>query len=765
MAITGCDSNGSMEATKFSQPMPWIGIYIAAASLACLLAMGADLILGIRGRKFWFPCKFFCLNATSLAIIAVAVKLSVDLNTPMPHRHDQLSKLSSSAMICTIMANSMPTLGITENKDTMMNLMAMAILVVTMIVNICIQFVTGVIYVFWVEHALVLLLMVILLMTMTSSAVSIPKIKHYFELKLRMNEEALKESSNVFAEERTQIVNGLRDQLMKIWMMTHTSSPQFVLGRSVSCTASGAFCLLSTVTLGEAILRSYLMPRSFDFCSGDCDYKWSTILILIVQVAAVVVGTIAPAFRWFVAITYKCPNVRNKTCKRRFQVEGYWTTKLLSIKESPLGFRIRNRQSRKLAHDAKTLVMCFCIKLQVGIVLMSKATEYVSVTLMCWILTCFDKCKKLRSKLIATVSSVSSGTESRSVPKVDLRCFVLYLEGEEELVEVMLKQNRDATMHWVQVGEKKQPKLLIELLEKKCSFLQGFRGVETFDSDQVLSLHCAQAAYSWSLPLVTLASIVVALPNINRDSVKKLISTLNEALPFVKYIENNVDKERELYKLRSAAEIVWLGVDLYDKWLDVDLCELSLQYKSPREALEQLADAAKTRYEKFKGKYKHICMKISPSLWPYKVSASHTMYRICKTALLNQELLRDNTSERAFESLTGMISDIVGACLSNLPFVISNKCLNSTIEEREDTVRNSVYILGKTKKIIEMIEKRAFPHVNFCQGTYIEDWRLMHKQKSFCHIFPSSLKNDTSPESDTPTDSPPSSYDLCLNID
>ncbi|CAJ1943388.1 unnamed protein product [Sphenostylis stenocarpa] len=758
MAIIGCDSNGYMDATKFSKPMPWIGIYIAAASLACLIAMGADLIHGFRGRKLWFPCKFFCLNATSLAIIAVAVKLSVDLNTPMPHRHDQLSKLSSSAMICTIMANSMPTLGITENKDTMMNLMAMAILVVTMIVNICIQFVTGVIYLFWVEHAVIMLLMIILLMTMTSSAISIPKMKHYFELKHKMNEDALKEGSKLFGEEGNQIVNRIRDQLMKIWMMTHTSSPQFVLGRSVTCTASGAFCLLSTMTLVEALLRSYLMSWSFDFCTGDSDYKWSIILILVVQVAAVVVGTIAPAFRWFVAITYKCPSMRNKTCERMFHVEGYWTTKLIYMKESPLGIRIQNRQYRKLAHDAKLLLLCFCIKLQVGIVLMSKATQYVSLTLMCLILSSFDHCKKLKSKFISTASSVSSGTESKSAPKLDLRRFVLHLEGEEELVEVMLKQNRDATIHWVQVGEKKQPKLLIELLEEKCSFSQGFKGVETFVSDQVLSLHCVEALYSWSLPLVTLASIVVALPNINRDSVKKLISTLNEGLPFVKFIENNLDKEGELLKLRSAAEIVWLGVDLYDKWLDVDLHELSLQDKSPKETLEQLANAAKTRYEKFRGKYNHICVKVSPSLWPHKVSASHTMYRICKTALLNQEILRDNSSERLFEALTAMIADILGACLTNLPFVISNKCLNSTIEEREDTVRNAVYNFGKTKKIIETIEKRTFPRVNFCQWTYIEDWRLMQKQNSFFYRVPSSLKNET------PTDSPTSS-DLYLDID
>ncbi|KAJ1390127.1 hypothetical protein SESBI_37743 [Sesbania bispinosa] len=695
MAIIGCSSDGHMDDTKFSKPMPWIGIYIAAASLACLIAMAADLIHGIRGRKLWFPCKYFCLNATSLALIAVAVKLSVDLNTPVPHRYDQLAKLSSSAMICTIIGNSMPSLGVTENKETMMNVVAMGILVITMIVNICIQFVTGVIYEFWEEHAVIMFLMLILLMTMTSSGLVIPKMKHYMELKY---EGAQRECVNQIKEEQevNQVINKLRDELMKFWMMAHTSSPQFVLGRSVVCTASGAFCLLSTMTLAEAMLRSYLMPWSFRFCTGDSDYKWSTILILIVQVAAVGVGTIAPAFRWFIAINYRCPSLRREKVRRRFQVEGYWTDRLVLIKESPL-----------------------------GIVLMCKATQLVSVSLMCLILTCCDYCKKLKSKLGSSVSSCSSGSESKPSPKLDLRRFVLHLDGEEELVEVMMKDNRDATNHWVQGGEKKQPKLLIELLEK-CSVLEGFKGVGTFDSDQVLSLHAEEGPFSWSLPLVTLASIIVALPNINRCSVKKLISTLNEGLPYVKFIESNLDREGKLIKIRKAAEIVWLGVDLYDKWLDVDLYKLSHQNKSPKETLERLAEAAKLR--------------------------------ISKTTLLNHEITRDHSSERLFEALTVMISDILGACLTNLPHVISTNCLNSSIEEREDSVRHAVHILGKTKKIIEMLEKRAFPNLDFFRGTNIEDWRLMHKQKLFLPFLPASLENDT----ETPSSK---SSELYLNID
>lgn len=44
-----------------------------------------------------------------------------------------------------------------------------------------------------------------------------------------------------------------------------------------------------------------------------------------------------------------------------------------------------------------------------------------------------------------------------------------------------------------------------------------------------------------------------------------------------------------------------------------------------------------------------------------------------------------------------------------------------------DNVREVVYLLGKTNKIREMLEKRAF-----FSGTNVEDWCLMHKENRFC---------------------------------
>ncbi|MFS7982234.1 hypothetical protein Hanom_Chr10g00960391 [Helianthus anomalus] len=83
----------------FSAPMFWIGMYIALASLVCILAMVADLLHGFCSRKLWFPCKYFRINAAFLTIISVAMKLPVDLTGSMMGGVDKAAKLGSMAFI------------------------------------------------------------------------------------------------------------------------------------------------------------------------------------------------------------------------------------------------------------------------------------------------------------------------------------------------------------------------------------------------------------------------------------------------------------------------------------------------------------------------------------------------------------------------------------------------------------------------------------------------------------------------------------------
>ncbi|PWA61122.1 hypothetical protein CTI12_AA376040 [Artemisia annua] len=107
--------------------------------------MVADLFHGFQKRKIWFPCKYFSLNAASITVIAVAMKLPVDLSSPMPGALDQATKLGSMAFMCTMMANLMPSLASMDNKSLFANFIGLVILVITMIVNICIEINTGVI--------------------------------------------------------------------------------------------------------------------------------------------------------------------------------------------------------------------------------------------------------------------------------------------------------------------------------------------------------------------------------------------------------------------------------------------------------------------------------------------------------------------------------------------------------------------------------------------------------------------------------------------
>ncbi|GKC45236.1 hypothetical protein Tco_1062958 [Tanacetum coccineum] len=98
--------------------------------------MVADLLHGFRN---------FTLNAASLTVIAVAMKLPVDLSNPMRGLADQMSKHGSMAFMCTMMANLLPSLATMNSNELLTNIIALDILVITLIVNVCIQIYTGVI--------------------------------------------------------------------------------------------------------------------------------------------------------------------------------------------------------------------------------------------------------------------------------------------------------------------------------------------------------------------------------------------------------------------------------------------------------------------------------------------------------------------------------------------------------------------------------------------------------------------------------------------
>ncbi|KAJ9549565.1 hypothetical protein OSB04_022108 [Centaurea solstitialis] len=127
--------DSEVEGKIYSGPMLWIGIYIAVASFFCILLIAADLLHGFRNRKLWFPSKYFTLNTASITIITIAMKLPVDLSSPMHGYVDQLAKAGSMTFMCTMMANLMLSLASMGNRELFTNVAAGIICVTTAILH------------------------------------------------------------------------------------------------------------------------------------------------------------------------------------------------------------------------------------------------------------------------------------------------------------------------------------------------------------------------------------------------------------------------------------------------------------------------------------------------------------------------------------------------------------------------------------------------------------------------------------------------------
>nr|GEV66691.1 transmembrane protein [Tanacetum cinerariifolium] len=641
MFNSGCAADGSLNDSKFNDPMPWIGIYVAAASIICGIAMALDALNGFRYKRFWFPCRFFTLNATTLTVIAVAIKFSVDLNAAMPRRQDQLAKKLKQA-----------------NK-------------------VC------------------------------------------------------------FNQRNLPVAERLKQDLGKYWMMAYTSSPQFVIGRSAPCSASGAFCLFNMLILGEAILRTRLMPWSMRFCNGDSDYMWSTTLVLFSQTVAVGLGTISPAFRWFMTINFRCPTKARRACGQEFVVERYWIKRMLLWQVQPLEIRICNRWCRKNAHGAKFQIFRLVIGTQKGLVCCCKMIRFVSIFLV--------------SRFLRLKNSISgdNSLHSNDSDNTALSDYVIYLDGEEGLVDLMMENNCNATAQWIKMGENKQPRNLIKLLEDS-NLLSSFSGVREFDSDKVPSLCSREPPNCWALPIVTLTTITVSLPNIDKESIQLLVSGVDEGLKYVREIEKYMDEKNDLTHVRKAAEVIWSGVELYNKWLYVDLSKLAHpQPQTGTEIIKLLAKISKEKFIEFSNKDMmrlNECLMEVPSRWPRRVLAANSMYRICETLLLTTS---HETSERLFEKLSLIICNILCAALTNLQHVISKKCHESRIEEREKNIRSAVLLFAKTRKILEVLDRKLPEDSDHGKFIQIDKWHLSKKMDS---LYSMSSSTDEEIAGSSPSD-------------
>ncbi|KAH6770637.1 hypothetical protein C2S52_015440 [Perilla frutescens var. hirtella] len=716
---------------RLEAPMPWIGMYVAVASMICSLAMAADTLHGFRSKKQWFPSKYFSLNATSLTLLAVAMKLPVDLTTRMYAATDRLAKVCSLAFMSTAMGNFMTSLGSMDDKDILMNTTALAILVVTVVANFCVQviqmrqFLDG--RKMFAEEIAAAGFMLLSLLMVISSAIMVPATKTYLESKYHeMMKMASDEQILESMEEGDFIFDKLRHMMNKYWVMAETSSPQFVIARSVTCTASGIISMMTALVLVQAEIKMVMEYKGIDIAAST--YGWSTKWIVLAQSFGVAVGTIAPAIRCFNAIKFKCSENGKRSFRDEFKIDVYWTQMMVEWRESSLPMQIRDRKWRKFLHKAKGLILSYLVGVQILIVVCSTGVRYIFFCVASPVFSCFHCLRKLRSILNSSQSQVHGISESQTEiqTEIDLSRYVLLLEGEAVLPQKIQVNICKEVDKLIRTGKKQKPENLISLLHK----VGNFKVLKEVDKNQVASLHSQEPPKCWSLPLVTLTSIAIALPNIPKKDVSWLIRSVDEGLFYVKLIEKTMDKKGNLVNSRNAADVIWVGVELYRKWQDNDLHETSLKGRNSKETLQELSNKAEQAIVDFKREVKDFLME-NPLNWPVKAIAANSMYRICQRLLKAYEGDYLQADERLFKQLTNMIANIMAACLTNLMRVIIIKCHRKDIKMKEKNVRQAALLLGETEEILQILKqhrttRRSDPN----ESEFIEKWcNLMIKRK------------------------------------
>ncbi|KAJ0736141.1 hypothetical protein HanPI659440_Chr11g0440211 [Helianthus annuus] len=634
--------------------MPWVGLYVAIASFICVIAMAADAVQAVWQWKLWFPNRFFNLNAATITLIAIAMKLPVDLST------DFLDEKSVSMyFLVTMLANFLPSLGLMDNKELLMNIVALAILLITIVVNMGIQiYLSSYSFLDWFSW----LIYILPLLWPFSVALTVPSMRK--KLKHRYNESQQLVSSH---QEKMFSAEELKLYVKKYWMMTETRNLQFVIACSPVSSAFGVICVLF------AFLSSYRLAyiikfKEYDYLDDDdddTDYKWSLMIIGILQLVGVVVGSIAPILRCFTSIGhYSLSKKLSKNHLNVFRVEKHWIERLQHWKRNHVHSHIPGRYLKIIFH------------------------------------------------YVATTSNGNMSSEIEEYAR-----YVVQIEEEAKLSKRILRNTLRSITQLL--NAEKEPHNLLMLLEKS----KGFIGVVEFDNDLVQPLYPEETHNCWSLVVVTLTTIAIALPNIANGHFKGLLAGMSEALKIVRHIEDCLNADGELVSAIKSARRVWKEVEVYRKWLKIDLQSKAHKDKTSKEILKWLGDEGEKLMKRFMSN-----KKSSIDRSPYKFVLASSMYRISTSILLHLNAQETSLNdEDLFEWISTIIADILFACFTNLPRVIKMKCHHNEIEKRGDNIRIAAQLLGKSKEILKILEARTLPNIDQDSMAYIDKWRVLPK--------------------------------------
>ncbi|KAH7293935.1 hypothetical protein KP509_28G048900 [Ceratopteris richardii] len=277
-----------------------IGWLIAAASAAILASVGWDAWRACAAREWWFPCRLVHISAVTQAVLTVATKLPNDISTPMPGVADQLVKLSGSALLCALLAFTLPTVADTERpprsfsdevdiastvsssqgrhlrrSDMVANVMALGLLVLTTAANLVVQILIEQIRSeYYGAHVALIITTLICFGNMATAALFLPhdyvptRLKHF-------------------------IIPTEKLGLESSWFIARVTSKQYALSRSDFGCGGGAMFSILMVICFSAIVKATKGKINY-----NSNYGASVWLILIVQSITVFICWLCITTRW-----------------------------------------------------------------------------------------------------------------------------------------------------------------------------------------------------------------------------------------------------------------------------------------------------------------------------------------------------------------------------------------------------------------------------------------------------------------------------------
>ncbi|XP_071695598.1 uncharacterized protein [Rutidosis leptorrhynchoides] len=406
-----------------------------------------------------------------------------------------------------------------------------------------------------------------------------------------------------------------------------------------------------------------------------------------------------------------------------FRVEKYWTQKLYEWKRSHVYFPSSSRRSQNLIFNSKKFVVSICISFQNVIVVSCKVIWLILVVILTFVVYCHYCLKSPEARLFHP--PIDSGTDDDI--NAELSNYVLQINDEMVLAEHTLQDISNSMNVFISKAEKQQNDNMLKLIEKSIVF----NGLEIFDDDRVRPLLSVELVNSWSLPILTLTCIAIALPNICKDVVESMVKSVGEGLSYIHLVEESFNRENEYVNIRTVTMTLWHGIENNPHWSKNAIKVNTFKGKTATEVLKWFAEKAEEEsinHKKVKS-FERLIAANSIDLSGFRLFyPARKLNKTSNTILLTDESNAEPICEKQFDLLNGMITDILSACFTNIPQIITMKCHESVIEKREASVKVAAKLLGKTVKILQNLETCELPSMDPDKMAYIDEWRNYLKQ-------------------------------------